>query len=231
MEPRISILVPTRKRCGRLKELYYSAMETANKPGNVEFVVYVDDDDNSYDGVDLYNMKIIRGPQITISEAWNKCADNASGDYLGLFGDDVIFRDKDWDRAVLERFDEVDDKIGFVYGYDGSPYNDTYGTHGFVHKNWVEVVGYFVPPYFAANYVDLWINDLAKGVQRHMYIPYYFEHMHQGFGKAADDEVYQEGRERDKGMQDVYKSKLKEREEQIQRLKQFIDDFKEKNNG
>lgn len=231
MEQRISILVPTRKRCGRFTDMYNSAFELAKFPANVEVIAYVDDDDNGYDGMDKFNLKIIRGPQISISEAWNECAKHATGEYLGLFGDDVVFRDQDWDNAVLERFADYDDKIGFVYGYDGSPYNDTYGTHGFLHRNWVDTVGYFVPPYFKANYVDLWINDVAKGVGRHLYIPYYFEHMHQGFGKAADDEVYQKGRERDKGMQDVYKSKLKERQEQIQKLKQFIDDYKEKHNG
>lgn len=220
---KISILVPTRMRCGRLMELYNSAFELAKFPATIEMVAYVDDDDPGYDGLDKFNLRIIRGPQVSISEAWNKCADEAQGEYLGLFGDDVIFRDEDWDIAVTSRFMKYPDKIGFVFGHDGSPYADTYGTHGFLHKNWVKTVGYFVPPYFKANYVDLWINDVAKALGRHLYIPYYFEHMHQGFGKAADDETYQKGRERDEGMRELYDSLADKRQEDIEKLKQFIE--------
>jgi glycosyltransferase involved in cell wall biosynthesis len=222
----ISILVPTRKRCARLKELYYSAVNTADKPEDVEFIVYVDDDDGAYDGVELPGMTIIRGPQISIAEAWNKCWKQANGEWLGLFGDDVVFQSKGWDTAMLERIAPFKDNIGFVFGYDGSPYNDTYGTHGFIHQNWANQVGYFVPPYFKANYVDLWLNNVAKALNRHMYFDSYFEHKHQGMGKAADDETYQIGRDRDAGMAELYKQLEGERQKDIETLKQFIEESK-----
>lgn len=202
-------------------------MQTAHDPDAIEFIVYVDDDDNSYDGMGLKNMTFIKGQQLSIAEAWNKCWENASSEFYGLFGDDVVFHDKDWDIAVLERFKDSPDNIGFVYGYDGSPYNDTYGTHGFIHKNWTDTIGYFVPPYFKANYVDLWLNDVAKAIGRHFYIPYYFEHQHQGMGKAYDDEIYQLGRERDKGMAELYAQLAPERQKDIDKLKEYMESYGE----
>lgn len=222
MDKRISILVPTRHRRARLLELYHSIYDTADFPGNIEVVAYVDDDDGSYDGLNLHGLKIIQGPRISISEAWNEAWRNAEGPYFGLFGDDVVFRSQGWDTAVLERFNEFDDKIAYVFGYDGSPYGSSFGTHGFIHKNWADTVGYFVAPYFKANYVDKWLNDVAIGLGRHCYIDYYFEHMHQGFGKAEDDETYREGRAKDNGMEQLYHEKWEERKDNIEKLRDFI---------
>lgn len=218
----ISILVPSRKRPDRLKELYNSMCETAASPGNIEFVVYVDDDDNSYENINLYNMRIIQGPQISIAEAWNVCWQNANGDVLGLFGDDVVARTQDWDKTALEAINASDDHIAYVFGYDGSPYGKTFGTHGFIHQNWAQTVGYFVPPYFKANYVDKWLNDVAIALGRHKHIDCMFEHMHQGFGKAPDDETYQIGRQRDAGMEELYNQKQNERAQDVEKLRAFI---------
>lgn len=225
MDERISILVPTRMRRHRLLELYNSIYDTADYPGNVEVVAYVDDDDNSYEGLNLHGLTIVQGPRLSISEAWNECWKRAKGPYFGLFGDDVVFRSEGWDTAVLDRFKGFDDKIAYVFGYDGSPYGDTFGTHGFIHKNWADTVGYFVAPYFKANYVDKWLNDVAIELGRHAHIDKLFEHMHQGFGKAPDDDTYVQGRANDNGMLQMYHDKTPEREIDIHKLQEFIDAY------
>jgi hypothetical protein len=45
---KISLLLPTRQRPEQLKRFYDSAMSLANKPYEVEVVVYIDKDDRSY---------------------------------------------------------------------------------------------------------------------------------------------------------------------------------------
>lgn len=199
--------------------MYESALNTARYPGNVEVVVYTDEDDNSYDGLNLFNMTLIKGPQLSISEAWNKCWESASGAMLGLFGDDVMFRTENWDETVTGALNEFDDHIMYVFGDDGSPTGKTFGTHGFIHQNWAKTVGYFVPPYFAANCVDTWLNDVAKALGRHRYIDHYWEHCHALMGKAEDDATYRLGRERAGRPEALYAQMGAERQIDVDKLR------------
>lgn len=223
---RISLLVPTRKRPDRFTSLYRSAMELADNPEDVEFVAFIDDDDASYDGLDLPRVTKVRGSGLILAEMWNECAYEANGDYLGLVGDDVLFRTKGWDTAVLKVFDEYDDKIAYVFGDDLSPRGKEFGTHGFIHRNWALTVGYFVPPYFAADYVDAWLNDVAREIGRLRYADIVMEHMHFGFGKSKQDDTYREGRRRtaNTGTKQLYESaEMKaEREKDMALLRQFM---------
>ena len=61
-------------------------------------------------------------------------------------GDDLTFDTPGWDGVVREAFEQTPDKILFAYGNDLGPHGETFGTHGFVHRRWVETLGYFVPP-------------------------------------------------------------------------------------
>ena len=49
----ISILLPTRGRRDSLHRLISTSMELANQPERIEVVVYIDDDDPSYDGLEM----------------------------------------------------------------------------------------------------------------------------------------------------------------------------------
>jgi len=217
----ISLLLPTRRRPNSLIRLYASAMMTADNPEDIEIIAYVDYDDNSYMGIQLPRLDIIHGERLRIAEAWNKCWEGCNGEYLGLVGDDVIFKTKGWDTKVLEAFEQVEDKIAFVYGDDGSLQGKTFGTHGFIHQRWAVTVGYFVPPQFSANMVDRWLNEVAEALGRLRYIDISMEHLHHAFNKATFDQTYEDAQikfpenerlweeTKDKRLQDILK--LKER--------------------
>lgn len=183
----ISLLLPTRDRPESLKRFISSANETATKP--IEIVCYIDEDDDSYDKL-IASIRVVRGPRIILSEMWNKCYEQASGDILGHMGDDIIFRTPGWDKLVEKAFPE--DKIAFVYGDDGDPNHKSFGTHGFIHRKWAETVGYFVPPYFSSDHNDTWLNDVAEALGRKIKIPIYTEHMHPAFGKGPLDKTHKE---------------------------------------
>lgn len=182
----LSLLVPTRQRPLGIARFMRSAVELADGP--LEFVVYIDNDDSSYSHVDWpENTVIVRGDRITLSEMWNRCADKASGDVLGHMGDDIVFRSEHWDTLILEVFDRHDDRIVFVHGRDGIQ-DQQLGTHGFIHRRWVETVGYFVPPYFSSDYNDTWLTEVADALGRRVYLPEVFtEHMHYSVGKTEID--------------------------------------------
>lgn len=187
----ISLLCPTRHRRELFKRMVNSAVETAD--GIIEVVCYVDEDDNSYDDLGL-NVKIITGKR-DYKHMWDICSKHATGDIMGLLGDDVIFRTQGWDSLIEAEFKKYKDKILLVFGRDGNEAarDKPYGTHPFLHRRWVETVGYFTPPYFSADMVDTWLNDVAEILDRSVFIPeIYMEHMHVGFGKGKLDDVYQD---------------------------------------
>jgi len=190
----ISVLLPTRNRPDSLARLLASSLDTAAT--EVEFVVYVDDDDPTYatnaEVLARYGGRLVSGPRVVLSEMWNRCYAHASFDVVMQCGDDIVFRSDNWDARVLDEFDTVSDKILFVHGDDGFQH-EKIGTHGFLHRNWVDAVGYFLPPYFSSDYNDLWLTEVADALGRRRYLPdVYTEHMHPVVGKGTWDVTHQE---------------------------------------
>lgn len=210
----ISILCPTRNRLDAMRRLVQSARETAANPTEIEFIFYVDDDDEaSATLADELGATTVRGPRIVLSEMWNRCWDEAKYDVAMHCGDDIIFRSRDWDLHVLYAFERYPDKIVLVHGRDG--YQDAaLATHGFLHRNWVNTLGYFVPPHFSSDYNDLWNTEIADAIGRRVYLPeVYTEHMHPVIGKGTWDQTHQErlARHARDGVDQLYRDLLPRR--------------------
>lgn len=230
----ISLLVPTRQRPEGLKRLYQSAKDMADRPKQIEVVCYIDDDDNSYGKLDWPELKVIGGPRlhdgkVNLSIKWNECWKIATGPYYGHMGDDIVFRTRGWDKKVIEAIDARPKKIAFVWGNDTSPESDRhiFGTHGFVHKNWTDVIGRFVPPYFVSDYNDTWFNDVAEALHVRTYLPdVQTEHMHFSLGKAEKDQntLDRLARHDADNPEKIYNSAecVAEREEERRKLQEFI---------
>jgi len=225
----ISILCPTRKRTEFMESVVSSASRFAFNREKVEVVFYMDDDDiQSHAKIEdlkerFLNISGIIGPRIVLSQMWNECYKACRGEILMHCGDDIIFKTQDWDRFVREKFDEFDDKIVFVYGSDGIQ-PDSFGTHGFLHRNWVETVGYFVPPYFSSDFNDTWLNEVSTMIERHVHINIFTEHMHPAVGKGSWDETHLERLSRHKAdnVENIYESRAQERISDAKKLKEFI---------
>lgn len=226
---KISLLVPTRQRPDGLLRFGGSAYVNACVPDDVEVVVYIDDDDATYDEIlsapnaDAV-LTILRGPRITLSEMWNRCADVATGEVLGHMGDDIIFRTYGWDDMVRDAFMMYDDRIAFVHGRDGIQ-DGGLGTHGFLHRRWVETIGYFVPPYFSSDYNDTWLTEVADMIGRRVYLPdLYTEHMHHTVGKAEMDQntIDRLRRHREDDVDRLYRSLQNERQRDAAKLREVL---------
>lgn len=229
-EEKISILVPTRGRPESVRRLVKSLQDTARQMPEV--VLYIDHDDptsaeylkhlKQLDG-NPELIKIIEDRRRTLSECWNECAKVASGNILMHAGDDLVFKTDGWDAMVAQAFAEAEDKLLFVHGDDGH-WGDTFGTHGFLHRRWIEAVGYFVPPYFSSDYSDTWLNDVANALGRRVYLPFVTEHMHPLFGKAEWDTTHRERIERHKNdkVDDLYRELAPKREKDIEKLRIVI---------
>lgn len=224
----ISVLVPTRNRPESVQRLLDSALSTSRFIP--EFIFYVDEDDTS--SIDVIHehdavTQILVGPRVVLSEMWNRCSELAKFDVMMHCGDDIVFRSRDWDERVLHEFDAWDDKIIFVHGRDGFQ-DANIGTHGFLHRNWVDTVGYFVPPYFSSDYNDLWLTEVADALGRRRYLPeIYTEHMHPVAGKGTWDQTHQDRlvRHRRDNVEQLYRDHAEQRAIDISKLDAFIGAF------
>ena len=221
----ISLLVPTRKRPQRLRELINSVIETSFNPQ--EILCYVADDDDSYDPSVFPEARFVNGPRLIMSDLWNALLPHAKGDIYMLCADDVLFRTYGWDLVVEAAFEAVPDKILLAFGDDGSPSGKIFSTLPFVHKRWVEVVGYFTGPGFSADFSDTWPFDVATMIERTKLLPIFTEHCHHAWGKAGKDLVYQENDARYKRDRPdlLYKQRLPERERDAEKLRKAIEEF------
>ena len=202
---KISLLLPTRERPESMRKVWKSAIDTADHSKFIEICFYIDEDDIiSINEANAMASKCKRvkykvGPRIVLAQCWNECYKISNGEILMQCGDDIIFRSKHWDTIVRNMFRKHEDRIMFVHGDDGVKRDINYGTHGFLHRNWVKVVGYFVPPFFSSDYTDTWINEMSKYLGRHYYVKdIYTEHMHFTLGKAEIDQNTKDRLERHK---------------------------------
>ena len=237
MSELISILCPTRGRPEFMMRMFKSAAHMSHTASDrvpcFEVIFYIDEDDQP--SIDLWENNLqyrgcgaVVGPRINLSMAWNLCFDASHGQILFHGGDDLIFRTEDWDEYVKLQFRLSKDKILFVGGQDGfhAP-EKNFLTHGFLHRNWVDTVGYFVPPYFSSDFNDTWLNEVADMIGRKIYLEnLLIEHMHPLAGKHFWDRTHQERLERHRldKPQNIYAEKAPERERDAEKLNQFIKD-------
>lgn len=228
----ISVLVPTRGRPGNMQRMVDSGRATC--ADRVEYVFYIDDDDTpsrdmaimlNQQGGDVFWTHGPRG-QLNLSQLWNACYDVAHGEILQHSCDETIYRSAHWDLKVRLAFDEWPDRIGLVYGRDGI-HDSNLATHGFLHRNWVEAVGYFVPPYFSSDYNDLWLHQVAQAAGRLQFLPDVFtEHMHPAVGKGPLDQTHQDrlARHSQDGVDQLWNQLFPQRQEDVQKLIKYIGD-------
>lgn len=234
----ITICCPTRGRPNQMKRLHDSIVKTVNSYRDIELIFYIDDDDQDaqeimveYDLLVDTNVKAVIGPRITLADMWNKCMNAGQGPIFMVCADDIVFESKDWDKLVIDKFDEYPDKIILVYGKDGGK-NERLATHPFIHKNWIDVTGYFTPPYFSYCMCDKWLDDVAKRLDRRIHIPEISTtHWHctdRRYGNGQADKTWKEMQA--KGIKEdyrgIYSCKRDERLEDVEKLKKFIEGFK-----
>lgn len=221
----ISILCPTRGRLVEFRRMLVSALENATHSRRIEIVARLDEDDpheaDYRRGSVESEVRLITGPRVVLSEMWNECYRQSEGEILMHCGDDIIFRTPGWDSIVRETFAASQDKILLVHGDDCSPNTDALATHGFIHRRWVETVGYFVPPLFSSDWNDVWLTEVADMIGRRVKVPIVTEHMHYSFGKAERDQNTADREERGirDNVVDLYKATAKERQSDALKLR------------
>jgi len=172
---KISLLVPSRGRPKQMQRIWDSAIKTAKEPQKLEIVFRVDIDDPTVDPNTILEFlpfrnqtQIIVGPRLINNGAqlWNEIYNFCTGEIIMLAADDIIFHTLRWDERVREEFLKYNDRIVYIAPFDG--YQDRWGTHGFIHSNWIETVGYFTPPELIFYGIDTWLQSVASELGRYV---------------------------------------------------------------
>ena len=224
VKQKISILCPTRERPLNVIKLVSTAITTASTSENLEFLFYVDNDDDSFPRRELNEMKInykvINGHRQWISNCHNVLYTFATGEILMTAGDDMVFLTNNWDEIVRSKFDQIPDKIALVFGNDNASHAGKIAVHGFFHQHWVHTLGTWVQPGRGSEW-DLWATENARMLDRLIYIEeLLIEHVHyrQGSGKAKFDSTYQAIYRNNSSFRPNLTYKLIKRERRIDRI-------------
>jgi len=189
----ISFLCPTRGRPKQAISLYKSFMSTQSNQNELLFCIQKED--NLYqEYINVFKLhgisKYFTSESMPTSYLWNQMAFSAKGDLLTLIGDDVVIKTPGWDERIETEAKKFADNI-YVITVDDGRKDRQQGKfmrcpHPTVHKKWVEVLGYFVPPFFMHRYLDSYTKDLAIEIGRYIEIKdIIFDHLKFNFSRDS----------------------------------------------
>lgn len=180
----IAILCPTRGRPDQFRRMCESAWSTAL--GRIWILAYQDQKEERYgsyiskhekEGSYLHSngnlapyfnkcptTNLIYGEDFPTVYKWNLLAklavDKTPCNLFMLGSDDTIFSTPGWDKALIDHYNALENKI-HVYHLQDS--RDSEGTpHPVVTREYMDAMGYFLPPLFLHWYGDSWTREIAK---------------------------------------------------------------------
>ena len=206
---KIALLCPTRNRPEGMERLWLSAYETAKEKENLIIVFRIDKDDQLSHSkyIDLEKQygnqirEIICDRHPSLGKATNDCLFMLEKDVeiLHLAGDDLIFKTEFWDEEVKKTFNNQPDHILLAYGSDlYISDKQRFGTHPFIHRKQIEILGYAVTDVFVGSYLDTYLNRIYDVINRKVKLPIVIEHCHPVCNKAIYDQTMLEKFERER---------------------------------
>lgn len=172
---KIALLCPTRGRPQQVYRMIQSVARTTTTPVMVS--LYLSADDPALPEYNKLNLTLdddtisMVGPSSTTVHAWNTLAADLLLKDVKLFmlaADDIIFETPGWDEALIKHYEGLENKIHVYHLRDS---RDPTGTpHPIVTREYIDAMGYMLPPIFLHWYVDTWTVAIARanGVSSHL---------------------------------------------------------------
>lgn len=148
-----------------------SCLQTVSNQDNLEFIIFVDNDDSTVYSFPHKNIKFIKGPRQWSTLRLNFASNFATGDVLMYAADDITFESTHWDLKIEKLIQNNGIPCQLITPSDNTCYSGVLATHGFVTREFREALGYFLPPYFPETYPDTWISEIAKLAKCFFYEP------------------------------------------------------------
>lgn len=155
----IAILCPTRGRPEQFKRM----LDSVDRKADV-YAALDRSECSAYNETSNRHATIFTPDSMPTAHKWNLLAETALKDeYAKLFmlgADDMVFETPGWDKALIDHYNALENKI-HVYALQDS--RDEAGTpHVIVTREYIEAMGYFVPPIFLHWFIDSWTVEIAK---------------------------------------------------------------------
>jgi len=182
----LCVFIPTRHRRDLAEKAVASFRETTL--GDVDLFLVVDDDDDSYEGVDAPVITVKRDTLVTaINDAALQLADKYP--VLFLAADDMIFTTSGWDLFMMGALEALGG-TGYIYPDDKRRYDVP--EHPLISSDIIRALGWFAEPGFGHFYVDNVWAELGKRLGLIRFCPQaVIEHRHYTINADVErDETY-----------------------------------------
>jgi hypothetical protein len=174
---KLAITLATRGRPAQLVETIKRSVQFWTDPNTCLYVIVDDDDPQTIEAVQKNQIQIPGGNRTTpplflvprprpdtIAEKWNAVTELCpDADVYLVAADDDPYITPGYDTKILDAASRFPDGIGVVYGHlaNASFPGVMAPTRGFVDK-----LGYLFPPFFPYWFVDHWVDDVARLIDR-----------------------------------------------------------------
>lgn len=159
----IALLCPTRARPKQYKRMCESVWLTSSEVKHIWTAISDED-------CDLYGMNKTLYGRLNVPDGmptaykWNLLAEeamkNLNNKLFMLCSDDIIFSTPLWDKALIDHYNSLENKVHVYHLRDSRNPDGT--PHPIVTREYIEAMGYFLPPIFLHWFVDTWTVEIAK---------------------------------------------------------------------
>lgn len=173
---KLAITLATRGRASQLIDTIKRSVKNWTDPNTCLYVMADEDDHPTIEAIQknpidlpgnrsgppLYLVPMARPD--TIAEKWNAVTELCpDADAYLIAADDAPDITPGYDTAILNAASRFDDGIGVVYGHLA---NASFPSVMAPTRRFVEKMGYLFPPYFPYWFVDHWVDDIARLIDR-----------------------------------------------------------------
>jgi len=196
---KISILIPTRGRKKIAERFIETACDNCILPNNVEFILYLDEDDVKSQEINVKNahIKKIIGARSSMGANNMRCFKEANGEIIILANDDVVIRTKGWDEKIRLMHQSISDHIYLAYPNDLNK-GESLSAFPILSRKTCEIISQPFPILYKGAFIDTHLMEIFirlkhLGDNRIRYLKdLVFEHLHFRTGKVENDQTYKD---------------------------------------
>ena len=119
---------------------------------------------------------------------------------LNYGADGYVFETKDWDKILVSK---IQHPYNLLWFDDGIQHGNSCA-FPIVSRQWIDLMGFFIPEIFIHNYSDTFVYDVAKKAGVCVYIPeVQNRHLHFSIIPEVFDKTYEEGLKNDSWSKDA----------------------------
>ena len=161
----ISVILPTRNRRDLAQNFIRSLYEKSYKPDQIELVLCIDDDDESYENFDLFFEKAmtIKSPRMGLGQITYNGICRSYGEIIFLCNDDVRVETEGWDEEFRKIHRSFPDQIYLMAPNDMNKSNTLFVFPTFSRKLFALLHEY--PRQYKGAFIDTHLHEIFKSLK------------------------------------------------------------------